>query len=113
MDRYSEKWASLANRDSHTNYEHNIQSGHLSHYFDKLGNLYKYSQQGFEAMMSKIKCIYGRCTMPGGNGAEVRSHILQECHFFIQMMLWNSVYGDIYFKRKYNDSAVDNNDLFL
>ena len=115
-DEYSEMWARLTGRDGQTNYEHFVRSGHLSHYFFLYGNLYKYSQQGFEAMMSKIKCIYSRCTSRGGNGSEVRSHILQICHFLMRLMLWNSGHGDAYLKKKYSgtdDAEYDENDLFL
>ena len=114
-DEYSEMWAHLTGRDGQTNYEHSIRCGHLSYYFSQYGNLYKYSQQGFEAMMAKIKCIYHRCTSRGGAGAEVRSHILQICHFLIRSMLWNSGHGDMYFNKKYSDSATADEtcDLFL
>ena len=37
----------------------------------KNGNLYKYGQQGFEAMIGKIKCIYEKTTSHGGNGAKI------------------------------------------
>ena len=111
-DEYSEMWAHLTGLDGQTNYEHSIKSSHLSYYLSRYGNLYKYSQQGFEAMMSKIKCIYSRCTSRGGAGAEVRSHILQICHFLIRSMLWNSGHGDMYFKKKYCEDIVDDHDLF-
>ena len=64
------------------------------------GNLYKYSQQGFEAIMSKVKEIYQYYTSKGQHGAEVQSYILQIWHFLIQMMLWNSINGDSCFKKK-------------
>ena len=105
-DDYSEKWASLTGRDEQTNYEHFIRSSHVSHLFFLYGNLYKYSQQGFEAIMSKVKSFYQCCTSKGGHGAAVQSHILQICHFLIQMMLWNSGHGDCYFKK--NTSAMMN-----
>ena len=54
-DEYAEWWKRLTSRDGQTNYEHFIEQGHLSHYLSLYGNLYKYSQQGFEAMMSKVK----------------------------------------------------------
>ena len=81
--------------------------------FSKYGNLYKYSQQGFEAMIAKIKCIYHRCTSRGGAGVDVRSHILQICHFLIRMILWNSGHSNMYFKRKYSDTAVKDDDIFV
>ena len=115
-DDYSEKWAKLTGIDGQGNYEHFIRSGHLTHFFFLYGNLYKYSQQGFEAMMSKVKCIYSRCTSRGGNGGEIRSHILQICHFLMRAMLWNSGHGDSYFRKKYEGQEgtnFDEFDLFL
>ena len=98
-DEYSEMWARLTGRDGETNYEHFMRSGHLSRYFSLYGNLYKYSQQGCEAIISKIKYIYSTCTSRGGNGSEVRSHILQICHFLMRLMLWNSGHGNAYFNK--------------
>ena len=108
-DDYASMWADLTGRDGQTNYEHFLRSGHVSYFLFLLGNIYKYAQQGFEAMMSKIKCIYQRCTSKGGYGAAVRSHILQICHFLMRNMLWNSGHGDKYFEEKYN--GHDNSNL--
>ena len=116
-DEYGDMWASLTGRDGQTNYEHFIKLSHLSHYFELYGNMYKYSQQGFEAMMSNTKCIYQRATSCGGDGAEIRSHILQICHFLMRMMLWNSGHGDSYFHKKYegsnDNSEITEEDLFV
>ena len=102
-------------RDSKANYEHYIWADHVSHYLNLYGNLYRFSQQGFEAMMSRVKCIYYRCTSRGGNGSTIRSHILQICHFVVQSMLWNSGHGEAYFKAKYSmlDDTMNNNGLFV
>ena len=50
-------WRELTGRDGMTNYEHSMYTGHISHFLRLYGNLYRFSQQGFEAMMSKVKCI--------------------------------------------------------
>ena len=105
-DEYGAKWREVAGRDGQTNYEHFIWSGHLSYYLYKYGNLYMFSQQGFEAMMSHVKCIYHKCTLRSGNGSEVRSHVLQICHFLMQYMLWISGHGKTYFKAKYKDETL-------
>ena len=63
--------------------------------------------------MPKVKCVYHRCTSRGGAGANVRSHILQICHFFMQNMLWNSGHRDKYFQQKYGNDVIDENDLFV
>ena len=49
------------------NYVHMIGAGHLSYYLQKWRNLYRYSQQGWEALNSQIKTIYFRRTQCGGN----------------------------------------------
>ena len=109
VDGYYKKWIKLTGRNGMTNYIHFLGSGHVAYYFFKYRNLYRFSQQGFEAMMGKIKAIYHRCTSRGGNGSaeEDRSHILQVAHFLMRMMMWNSGRGDAYFRKKYGDEIVD------
>ena len=89
-DKYGEMWREVAGRNGQTNYEHNIVKSHVSYYLNLVENLYRFSQQGFEAVMSRVKCIYHKYIARGGHGAEVWSHILQICHFLIRNMLWNS-----------------------
>ena len=114
VDEYAEDWREIAGRDGQTNYEHFMYTSHVSHYLRLYGNLYRYSQQGFEAMMSRVKCIYHKCTSRGGHGAKDRSHILQICHFLIRNMLWNSGHGEAYFQAKYGqDSDIEKSSLFL
>ena len=112
-DEYGAKWREVAGRDGQTNYEHFIWSGHLCYFLYKYGNLYMFSQQGFEAMMSRVKCIYHKCTSRG-NGSKIRSHILQICHFLIRNMLWISGHGEAYFRTKYDDKNYNDVDrLFV
>ena len=111
-DKYGEMWREVAGRNGQKNYEHNIVTSHVSHYLNLVGNLYRFSQQGFEAVMSHVKCIYHKCTARGGHGAEVWSHILQICHFLIRNMLWNSGHGEAYFKAKYKGEPENGNELF-
>jgi hypothetical protein len=63
-----EKWVKLTGRDGLTNYVHMVGAGHLSFYMREWGNLYRYSQQGWEAYNSLIKSVYYRRTQRGGNG---------------------------------------------
>ena len=107
VDKYFNKWVKNAGRDGMTNYVHFLGAGHVSHYLFLYRNLYKYSQQGFESMMNKIKIIYAKATSRGGAGAKIRSHILQISHFMLRMMMWNSGRGDAYFRKKYGDEIVD------
>ena len=109
VDKYYEKWINLTGRNGMTNYIHFLGSGHVAYYLFKYRNLYRFSQQGFEAMMGKIKAIYHRCTSRGGNGSaeQTRSHILQVAHFLLRMMMWHSGVGDNYFRQKYVDEILD------
>jgi hypothetical protein len=63
-------WMSLVGRDGITNYTHIVSSGHLSFYMKEWGNLYRYSQQGWEAYNSLIKSVYYRRTQRGGHGGK-------------------------------------------
>jgi hypothetical protein len=69
-DEWFERWLALHGRDGLTNYIHMVASGHLSFYMREWGNLYKYSQQGWEAFNSLIKSVYFRRTQRGGNGGK-------------------------------------------
>jgi hypothetical protein len=69
-DEWFERWLGLHGRDGLTNYIHMVASGHLSFYMREWGNLYKYSQQGWEAFNSLIKSVYFRRTQRGGNGGK-------------------------------------------
>jgi hypothetical protein len=63
-------WMSLVGPDGITNYTHIISSGHLAFYIKEWGNLYKYSQQGWETYNSLIKSVYYRRTQRGGHGGK-------------------------------------------
>jgi hypothetical protein len=63
-------WHNLHGRDGITNYIHMISSGHLAFYLREWGNLYKYSQQGWESLNSLMKSVYYRRTQRGGNGGK-------------------------------------------
>jgi hypothetical protein len=67
-DDWFAHWVLLAGRDGLTNYTHMVGSGHLAFYMREWGNLYRYSQQGWESMNSLIKSVYFRRTQRGGHG---------------------------------------------
>jgi hypothetical protein len=69
-DDWFDKWIKLVGRDGLSNYVHIVASGHLSFYLKEWGNLYKYSQQGWESFNSLIKSVYFRRTQRGGNGGK-------------------------------------------
>ena len=61
-------WIELNGREGVTNYIHSIGTGHILFFLRKYGNLYKYSQQGWEHHNKRILGIYHRHTQQGGNG---------------------------------------------
>jgi hypothetical protein len=69
VDKWFERWLALWGCDGMTNYIHMVASGHLSFYMREWGNLYKYSQQGWEAFNSLINVYFWR-TQRGGNGGK-------------------------------------------
>jgi hypothetical protein len=69
---------SLVGQDGITNYTHIVSLGHLAFYMKEWGNLYRYSQQRWEAYNSLIKIVYYKRTQHGGHGGkkdEVSSHV--------------------------------------
>jgi hypothetical protein len=69
-DDWFDHWIKLVGRDGLSNYVHIVGSGHLAFYLREWGNLYKYSQQGWESYNSLIKSVYFRRTQRGGNGGK-------------------------------------------
>jgi hypothetical protein len=47
-----------AGKEGITNYIHMLGSGHMKYYMTIHGNLYKYSQQGWESLNEKFKLIF-------------------------------------------------------
>ena len=69
-DKFFQAWVRLWQKEGITNYMHMIGSGHLAHYLYKWNNLYRFSQQGWEAMNSLIKIFFFRQTSHGGGVRE-------------------------------------------
>ena len=65
-DKFFQAWVHLWQIEGITNYIHMIGSGHIADYLYKWKNLYRYSQQGWEAMNSLIKTFFFRRTSHGG-----------------------------------------------
>jgi hypothetical protein len=62
-----DQWVNLYGTVHMTNYIHIIGSGHLTYFAKKYGNLYRYSQQGWEAMNQLLKHYYFNNTNHGGS----------------------------------------------
>jgi hypothetical protein len=54
-----------------------ISSGHIAFYLREWGNLYKYSQQGWESLNSLMKSVYYRRTQRGGHGGKTDEPMLR------------------------------------
>jgi hypothetical protein len=98
--------ASGAGKEGVTNYIHMLGSGHISYYMKTHGNLYKYSQQGWESLNEKFKLSFFNHTQHGGNfGSEVaeneKSYLKSIFMFFQREILWLSGLAEQHFIEKY------------
>jgi hypothetical protein len=64
---FFQSWVKLHGIEGVTNYIHMMGSGHFTEYLYKWKNLYRYSQQGWEAMNALIKTFYYHRTNHGGS----------------------------------------------
>ena len=81
-----------------TNYLHCAGCGECTYFLWDLRNLYRYSQQGFEAMMQKIKNYYHHNTNKGGqmgpNAGErvTNEHLLAVFRMCQRHLLWRAAW---------------------
>eukprot|EP00978_Attheya_sp_CCMP212_P034006 scaffold140367_cov54-Attheya_sp.AAC.3 len=61
-DDFIELWIDLNGLEGMSCYLHDLAAGHFSYYLQKYRNLYRYSQQGWEAFNALIKSLYHRHT---------------------------------------------------
>jgi hypothetical protein len=69
-DEFYENWISLNGQKGITNYFHMVGAGHLTYYLRHYRNLYRFSQQGWEALNAMLKQVFFRRTQRGGNGGK-------------------------------------------
>jgi hypothetical protein len=84
-----------AGKEGVTNYIHMLGSSHILYYMKTHGNLYKYSQQGWESLNDKVKLSFFNHTQRGGNfGTDVeeneKSYLKSIFMFFQRELLWIS-----------------------
>ena len=89
-DKFFQAWVCLWQKEGITNYMHMIGSGHLANYLYKWNNLYRFSQQGWEAMNSLIKTFFFRRTSHGGGvrGASKKSRLIPIARWLQQQMVF-------------------------
>ena len=77
-DKFFQAWVRLWQKEGITNYIHMIGAGHIADYLYKWRNLYRYSQQGWEAMNSLVKTFFFRRTSHGGGvrGVSKKSRLI-------------------------------------
>jgi len=66
IDSWFATWVYEFGSEALTNYTHLLSSGHIREEMEDLGNLYRYSQEGVEAMIGLMKNYFFRRTMRGG-----------------------------------------------
>ena len=98
-DVFFQKWIDLHQRDGIGNYIHMVGAGHLSYYLRKWRNLYRYSQQGWEALNSQIKTVYFRRTQRGGhkgNGECFNSKVEPIAKWVQRCLFWKAGMGQMF-----------------
>jgi hypothetical protein len=113
------KWVQLMNGDSITNYIHMVGAGHLTYFLCRYRNLYKFSQQGWEALNQKLKYFYFHNTNHGGcggnkAGALSGDHVLPLMRLLQRSIMWDLGHGELFFRseaasqfQKEDESAED------
>jgi hypothetical protein len=99
--KFMGQWVDSMDGQSITNYIHMIGAGHLTYYVSKYKNLYKYSQQGWEALNQKLKYFYFHNTNHGGcggkqPGALSGDHVLPLMRLIQRSIMWTLGHGDAF-----------------
>lgn len=66
IDKWFAIWIAEFGRDTYSNYIHLLHTGHIAEEMKTFGCLYRYSQEGLEAMNALIKSFWFRRTGRGG-----------------------------------------------
>jgi hypothetical protein len=110
---FMNQWIDLTDGKHMTNYIHVVGAGRLTYFAKHYGNLYRFSQQGWESLNKLIKHYYYYNTNHGGsngnggkdeNGKYTKGTVSgQHCYplmrFCQRFMMWKLGYGDKYFKQ--------------
>ena len=97
-DTFFQKWINLHGRDGVGNYVHMIGAGHFAYYLRKWRNLYRYSQQGWEALNSQIKTVYFRRTQRGGHcgGGGLNCKVVPIAKWVQRNLFWKAGKGEMF-----------------
>lgn len=87
IDEWFQDYVAVHGLDGLTNYIHMLVTGHVAEYMIKWRNLYRHSQQGWEAFNSLLKTFFFRRTGRGG-GRHIRSKLLPIARWLQRRMIW-------------------------
>ena len=89
-DKFFQVWLHLFQIEGITNYIHMIGSGYIADYLYKWKNLYRFSQQGWEALNSLIKTFFFRRTSHGGRvrGESKKSRLVPIARWFQRRLIF-------------------------
>jgi hypothetical protein len=87
FDHFFQIWVAMYGDEGVTNYLHMLATGHIMEYLFKYKNLYRHSQQGWEALNHLLKTFYFRRTGRGG-GKYKRHKLLSIGRWLQRRMLW-------------------------
>jgi len=91
IDSFYVSWIELLSQEGVTNYIHMLGAGHIGEYLLHHRNLYKHSQQGWEAFNALLKTFFFRRTGRGGAGNKgkgKKSKIIPIARWLSRRMLW-------------------------
>jgi len=91
VDMFFVTWVSLLSHEGVTNYIHMLGAGHIGEYLLHHRNLYKHSQQGWEAFNALLKTFFFWRTGRGGagnRGTGIKSKIIPIARWLSRRVLW-------------------------
>ena len=105
VDEFCENYFAKCGRDGMTNYIHLLHAGHMSHFLLEYGNLYRFSQQGWENVNGKLKRIFHHNTQKGG-GRGGSSKLLPVMYTCARGLLWKHGHLDGLFQHLGEDGKI-------
>ena len=93
IDHFFHAWVDINGKEGVTNYVHMLASGHIAEYMRYWKNLYRNSQQGWEAFNSQFKTYFFRRTGRGGagnKGTGDKSRLIPIARWLQRRMVWMS-----------------------
>jgi hypothetical protein len=103
-------WHDITNGSEWTNYLH-VMAAHIPYFMKRYGNLYRYSNQGWEALNQKLKAFYFHNTNHGGangrTGESSGDHLLPLMRMNQRFTGWLLGIGDEFFEAIEDGQALE------